>query len=164
MSSTLELSFKKKDRLPSTGKDISTVLPKGKEMDLIKFQSHCQPFKTGCESEAGHPICLLSRDCCTFYFFASALDRFLVYCRPCLSYGEIWKWNKAGNKSLDWILSKRDLLFGRRIQQKKVKIVAKIWFELHVHFCNPVLDQIQATVNAAMVIADQTIWKRRCSS
>lgn len=161
MSSTLELSFKKKkDRLSSTGKAISTVLPKGKEMDLIKFQSHCQTFKTGVWVRG----CLLSRDCCTFYFFASALDRFLVYWRPCLSYGENWKWNKAGNKSLDWILSKRDLLFGHRIQKKKVKIVAKIWFELHVHFCIPVLDQIQTTPNAGMVIADQTIWKRRCSS
>lgn len=39
-----------------------TALPKGKEMDLIKFPSHFQPFETACESEIGPPVCLLSKD------------------------------------------------------------------------------------------------------
>lgn len=65
MSSTLEVSFKKRiDYHLGRGEEegVRIVLPKGKEIDLIKCQSHCQPFKTACESEAGHPVCLLSRD------------------------------------------------------------------------------------------------------
>lgn len=41
---------------------VRIALPTGKEMDLIKFQSHFQPFETACESEAGPPVCLLPKD------------------------------------------------------------------------------------------------------
>lgn len=113
----------------------------------------------------GWPSCLsaIQRLCLTFYFFVSPFDHFIVSWHVCLSYGETWKWKKPGNK-LYWIRSQTDLVFEHRIQQKKVAIMAKIWFRLYMRFCIPFLNQIETTLNVGMVTTEQVIVKRSCSS
>lgn len=132
-------------------------------MDSIKFQSHCQPFETAYESEADYPVCIPSRDCLSFYFFASLFDSFIVYWNLCLSYGETWKWKKTGNKLLYWIPCLRDLFSwtehiigeGKHDDWNMICIICTFYNLFH--------DQTETTLYFGIIIIDQVAFNRSCS-
>lgn len=111
----------------------------------------------------GWPSCLLPQDSASHSASLPHLSLMLLFTGIlCALRGDVKM--KEDQKQTILNFFPRELLFEHRIQQKKVKIVTKIYFELYMHFCIPFLDQIETTLNVGIVITDQATVQRSCSS